>query len=147
MFVATRRTSNFAYAELHTNQTRDTTCRFLRQLITIVPYYIHTILTDNGIQFTNRKKDKWAFMHLFDRICFQHKIEHRLTKVNHPWTKGQVERMNRTIRQATVKRYYYETHQQLNEHLKLFPSAYNFARRLRTLGGLTTILSGRNMLS
>jgi transposase InsO family protein len=30
--------------------------------------------------------------------CLQrHGIEHRLTKVNHPWTNGQVERMNRTI--------------------------------------------------
>jgi hypothetical protein len=63
---------------------RDTACQFLRHLIALVPYNIHTILTDNGIQFTNRAKDKWAFMHLFDRICYQHEIEHRLTKVKHP---------------------------------------------------------------
>jgi transposase InsO family protein len=137
LLVAIDRTSKFAYAELHPDQTRDTACRFLQQLILIVPYHIHTILTDNGIQFTNRKKDKWAFMHLFDRICCQHGIEHRLTKVNHPWTNGQVERMNRTIKEATVKRYYYETHQQLKYHLKLFLTAYNFARRLKTLNGLT----------
>lgn len=137
LFVAIDRTSKFAYAELHPAQTRDTTCRFLRQLIAIVPYQIHTILTDNGIQFTNRKKDKWAFMHLFDRICYQNGIEHRLTKVNHPWTNGQVERMNRTIKEATVKRYYYETHQELKAHLKLFLTAYNFAKRLKTLNGLT----------
>ena len=137
LFVAIDRTSKFAYAELHIDQTRDTACRFLRQLITVVPYNIHTFLTDNGIQFTNRKKDKWAFMHLFDRICYKHEIEHRLTKINHPWTNGQVERMNRTIKEATVKRYYYETHRQLKEHLKLFLAAYNFARRLKTLKGLT----------
>lgn len=137
LFLAIDRTSKFAYAELHSDQTRNTACRFLRQLIAVVPYRIHTILTDNGIQFTNRKKDKWAFIHLFDRICRQHEIEHRLTKVNHPWTNGQVERMNRTIKEATVKRYYYETHQQLKEHLKLFLTAYNFARRLKTLSGLT----------
>ena len=41
-------------------------------------------------------------------------IEHRLTKPKHPWTNGQVERMNRTIKDATVKRYYYETHDQLS---------------------------------
>ena len=138
LFVAIDRTSKFAYAELHTNQTRDTACRFLRQLIKLVPYHFYTILTDNGIQFTNRQKDKWAFMHLFDRICHQHGIEHRLTKVNHPWTHGQVERMNRTIKEATVKRYYYETHQQLKDHLQLFMTAYNFAKRLKTLKGLTT---------
>ncbi len=137
LFVAIDRTSKFAYAELHSDQTRATACQFLRQLIAAVPYHIHTILTDNGIQFTNRQKDKWAFKHLFDRICEQHKIEHRLTKINHPWTNGQVERMNRTIKEATVKRYYYETHQQLKEHLSQFLMAYNFARRLRTLKGLT----------
>src|SRR3954447_12082870 len=32
----------------------------------------------------------------------------RFTKINHPWTNGQVERMNRTIKDATVKRYHYE---------------------------------------
>jgi transposase InsO family protein len=137
LFVAIDRTSKFTYAELHSDKTRDTACRFLRQLIAIVPYRIHTILTDNGIQFTNRKKDKWTFMHLFGRICRQDGIEHRLTKVNHPWTNGQVERMNRTLKEATVKRYYYETHEQLKEHLKIFLTAYNFARRLKTLNGLT----------
>ena len=35
--------------------------------------------------------------HPFDRACRRHGIEHRLTKPNHPWTNGQVERMNRTI--------------------------------------------------
>ncbi len=137
LFVAIDRTSKFAYAELHLNQTRDTACQFLRQLITVVPYHLHTILTDNGIQFTNRAKDKWAFMHLFGRICHQNGIEHRLTKVNHPWTNGQVERMNRTIKEATVKRYYNEKHEQLKEHLKLFLAAYNFAKRIKTLSGLT----------
>jgi transposase InsO family protein len=137
LFVAIDRTSKFTYAELHPDQTRDRACQFLRRLINVVPYHIHTILTDNGIQFTNRLKDKWAFKHLFDRICGQHRIEHRLTKVNHPWTNGQVERMNRTIKEATVKRYYYETHQQLKEHLQLFLTAYNFAKRLKSLKGLT----------
>ena len=50
---------------------------------------------------------------------------------------GQVERMNRTLKEATVKRYHYENHQQLREHLYNFMNAYNFARRLKTLRGLT----------
>lgn len=64
-------------------------------------------------------------------------IEHRLTKPNHPWTNGQVERMNRTIKEATVKRFHYDSHNQLRTHLGDFMAAYNFARRLKTLGGLT----------
>ena len=45
--------------------------------------------------------------------------------------------MNRTIKDATVKRSCYETHEQLRAHLRDFVDAYNFARRLKTLRGLT----------
>lgn len=41
--------------------------------------------------------------------------------------------MNRTIKEATVKRYYYDSHDQLKTHLQSFLMAYNFARRLKTL--------------
>ena len=36
-----------------------------------------------------------------------------------------------------MKRYSYETHDQLRAHLRDFVDAYNFARRLKTLRGLT----------
>lgn len=45
--------------------------------------------------------------------------------------------MNRTIKDATVRRYSYDTHDQLRAHLRHFPDAYNYARRLETLRGLT----------
>jgi hypothetical protein len=51
---------------------------------------------------------------------------------------GQVERMNRTIKDATVKRYHYQSHDDLRRHLQLFIDAYNHARRLKTLRGLTS---------
>jgi transposase InsO family protein len=75
--------------------------------------------------------------HMFDMRCRENSIEHRFTKINHPWTNGQVERMNRTIKDATVQRYHYVSHQQLTQHLADFVSAYNFGRRLKTLKGLT----------
>ena len=73
----------------------------------------------------------------FDMICAANGIEHRLTKPNHPWMNGQVERMNRTIKDATVKRYHYDSHDQLRTHLSDFLDAYNYAGRLKTLSGLT----------
>ena len=45
--------------------------------------------------------------------------------------------MNRTIKDATVKRFHYDSHDQLRGHLKDFIDAYNFGRRLKTLKGLT----------
>src|SRR5215204_92609 len=124
LFVAIDRTSKFAFAELHEKATRRVAGNFLRALAAAVPYRIHIVLTDNGIQFTNRLKDRLTFKHLFDRVCEEHGIEHRLTKVKHPWTNGQVERMNRTIKDATVKRYHYDDHNQLREHLAQFLIAY-----------------------
>ena len=137
LFVAIDRTSRLAYVELHERAGKMIAAQFLRNLVAAVPYKIHTILTDNGVQFTHRRPNRLAFEHIFDRVCADHQIEHRRTKVNHPWTNGQVERMNRTIKEATVKRYHYDTHAQLETHLNDFITAYNYARRLKRLRGCT----------
>lgn len=137
LFVAIDRTSKFAYVELHQRATKMIAAEFLRRLIAAVPYAIHIVLTDNGIQFKNREQDRTAIEHIFGRTCRQNGIEHRATKIKHPWTNGQVERMNRTIKEATVKRFHYDDHHQLETHLADFISAYNFGRRLKTLNGLT----------
>ena len=106
------------------------------------------MLTDNGIHFTTpgaggsaasliaealaRGEPVWA--HAFERACAQLGIAH---KPKHPWTNGQVERMNRTIKDATVKRVHYDDRDQLRRRLADFVAAYNFGRRLKTLKGLT----------
>lgn len=151
MLVAIDRTSKFAFAELHERVTRRIAGDFLRRLVAAVPYRIHTVLTDNGTHFTDPKGNSWTAAeikqlsveesrfrcHAFPLACAQNDIDHRLTKPNHPWTNGQVERMNRTIKDATVRRYHYESHDRLREHLQTFLDAYNFAKRLKSLRGLT----------
>jgi transposase InsO family protein len=140
LFVAIDRTSKFAVAQLVQKADRKTAWEFLERLLDAVPYRIHTILTDNGIQFAEQPRNRntaFSRQMRFDMICEANGIEHRLTKPNHPWTNGQVERMNRTIKDATVKRYHYDSHEQLRSHLADFLDAYNFARRLKTLNGLT----------
>jgi hypothetical protein len=95
MFVAIDRTSKFAYVELHENATTAVSREFLLRLIAAVPYKIHTVLTDNGIQFTTPgaggsavpliKEDIangelfWA--HAFELACARNDIDHRTTKV------------------------------------------------------------------
>ena len=151
MFVAIDRTSKFAFVELHEKAPTAISKEFLLRLIAAVPYRIHTVLTDNGIQFTTPGAGGSAVplikeaiangeifrAHAFEYTCAKNDIEHRTTKPKHPWTNGQVERMNRTIKDATVKRFHYESHDQLRQHLADFVSAYNFGRRLKTLKGLT----------
>lgn len=151
LFVAIDRTSKFAFVRLVEKATRKEAADFLQALIEIVPYQIHTVLTDNGTHFTSpgnvrsaARDIKLAWQrgeifraHAFEAQCARHDIDHRLTKPNHPWTNGQVERMNRTIKEATVRTYHYQNHAQLQEHLTAFLNAYNFAKRLKTLAGLT----------
>ena len=114
----------------------------LEALIEAVPYRIHTALTDNGVQFADLPKNRDGPTarfrgRPFDRVCARHGVERRRTKPNHPWTNGQVERMNRTIKDAAVKRFHDETHDQLRAHLQAFVDTYSVARRLKTLRGLT----------
>ena len=142
LYVAIDRTSKFAFVQLVRKTGRTSASAFLEALIAAVPYKIHTVLTDNGIQFTfpPRYADGPTaryVTHMFDMRCRENGIEHRLTKIKHPWTNGQVERMNRTIKEATVQRYHYDRHDQLEAHLADFINAYNYARRLKTLKGLT----------
>ena len=95
------------------------------------------MLTDNGIQFTHRPGTSIYSLHSFDRVCLDNGVEHRLTQPNHPWTNGQVERMNRTIKDATVRTFHYTSASELKQHLHMFLLAYNCARRLKTLKGST----------
>ncbi|GEM_PF-1562404 len=122
-----------------------------QELIQAVSYTIHTVLTDNGTRFTppgNRRSataDIKQVMdcgspfraHAFELSCARNNADHRLTQPNHPWTNGRVERMNRTLKEALVKRYHHGTHDQLKEHVQTFLMAYNFAKRLKALRGLT----------
>jgi transposase InsO family protein len=151
LFVGIDRTSKFAFVELHEKATRRVAGDFLRHLVAAVPYKINTVLTDNGTHFTDPTGDGWTpedikalraekvpfRCHSFEAACADLDIEHRLTKPRHPWTNGQVERMNRTIKDATVKRFHYGSNAQLRDHLTDFVTAYNFGRRLKTLRGLT----------
>ena len=86
-----------------------------------------------------------------DMICEANSIEHRLTKPNPPWScedqktvrgtvfpnDGQGQWMNRTVMDATVKRFHSDRHDQLQTHLADFMASYNFACLLKTLSGLS----------
>src|SRR5947209_4000913 len=93
LFVAIDRTSKFAFAQLHPTANVKTAVNFLAALIRTVPYKIHTLLTDNGVQFGDSIQHRSGptaryRLHMFDRVCREHNIEHRFTKPNHPWTNG-----------------------------------------------------------
>ncbi|MFM7444338.1 MAG: DDE-type integrase/transposase/recombinase, partial [Tabrizicola sp.] len=123
LFVGIDRTSKFAVAQLLATADRKTAWEFLQHMLEAVPYQVHIVFTDNGIQFAEQPRNRntiYSRPMRFDMICEANGIEHRLTKPNRPWTNGQVERMNRTIKEATVKRFHYDSHDQLRTHLADF---------------------------
>src|SRR4051794_21783485 len=134
MFLAIDRVSKFAYVEFHRTADMATGAAFMRGVAAAFPYRIRKVLTDNGVAFTKNASTRWDTMrHPFDAVCDEHGIEHRLTKPYHPWTNGQAERMNRTVKDATAKPFHYETAESLRTHVLAFLSAYNFAKHLKAL--------------
>jgi transposase-like protein len=139
MFLAIDRVSKFTHLAFFDAATKMNGAAFLREVVATFPYAIHTVLTDNGMAFADLPKNRtgptrrWMGAHIFDRVCRENGIEHKLTKPYHPWTNGQAERMNRTVKDATVKAFHYETLNSLKAHVLAFVTAYNFAKHLKRL--------------
>ena len=112
MFLAIDRVSKFTHVAFYDANTKANGAAFLREVVAAFPYRLHTVLTDNGMAFADLPRNRGRYPeieavfggHVFDRVCDEHGIEHRLTKPYHPWTNGQAERMNRTVKDATIKR-------------------------------------------
>lgn len=126
MFLAIDRVSKFTYVEFRDDIGKMNGADFLRGVIKAFAYKIHTVLTDNGIAFTDlpkhRNKPIHVFLgiHIFGRICNENGIVHKLSKPYDPWTNGQAERMNRSIKEATIKTFHYPNLESLKAHVLAF---------------------------
>jgi transposase InsO family protein len=134
MFLAIDRVTKFVHVAFLDANTKLNGAAFLREVIRAFPYRIHTVLTDNGVAFAPNASTRWDLSrHIFDRVCDEHGIEHKLTKPYHPWTNGQAERMNRTVKEATIKAFHYPGLEALKAHVLAFVTAYNFGKHLKAL--------------
>jgi transposase InsO family protein len=139
--LAIDRVSKFAHVAFLEANTKLSGAAFLREVVAAFPYRPHTVLTDNGMAFADLPKNRGRHPeieaifggHIFDRVCREHGITHKLTKPYHPWTNGQAERMNRTVKDATVKVFHYPDLGALRAHVLAFVTAYNFAKHLKAL--------------
>ena len=148
-FVAIDRATRFAYVEVLPDRKADTAASFLRRFLLAFPLRVHTVLTDNGSEFTDRfavdmknKPDgQPSGRHPVDRLCAQNAIRHRLTKPFRPQTNGMVERFNRRLadhlnsmpRQRAGHRRAFNSHAERNRFLLTFVADYN-RTRLQCLG-------------
>lgn len=137
-FLAIDRATRMLFLEIYEHKDHEAAADFLVKCLNFFPFRIHTILTDNGKEFTLKEaKNRWGKIDtdsFFDVICKVAEIKHRLTKVKHPWTNGMAERAVKTVKGYTTKIHIYQDISQAIEDIKRFQNHHNFYRRLRMLG-------------
>jgi transposase InsO family protein len=150
VFVAIERMTRFVHVEIVTSRDGETIAACLERFLESFGHPVHTILTDNGAEFTDRFRDaRWnktarkpSGRHPFDRLCARHGIAHKLTRPLRPQTNGMAERFNRRLAQALRQapptqtnqgKNRFLTHAQRNRFIERFANAYNHTR-LKALG-------------
>ncbi len=158
-FVAIDRATRYVYLEIHPRRDSETAAGFLDRFLAHFPHRVHTILTDNGSEFTDRfavdmkgkPHDRPSGRHPFDCICAKHKIDHRLTRPYRPQTNGLAERFNRRIVEAIgeqpkrgIAHRLFVSHADRDAFLNRFVHDYN-RTRLKCLGYLAPIQALTNL--
>ncbi|MCH8951607.1 MAG: DDE-type integrase/transposase/recombinase, partial [Proteobacteria bacterium] len=145
VFVAIERATRFVHAEVITTRDAETVAACLERFLDAFGYPVHTILTDNGGEFTDRfasgQDRPPTGEHPVDKACAGRGIKHRLTRPFRPQTNGMVERFNRRIADAIRQhkaaarnggKNKFDTHAERNAFIDRF--VYNYNRtRLRCL--------------
>jgi transposase InsO family protein len=141
LFVAIDRATRWVYMEIYEDQTDNSSVDFLSKVKKACPIKIVKLLTDNGSQFTDRftsKKKTPSGNHVFDRLCKQFQIEHRLIPPRHPQTNGMVERFNGRISDI-VNQTRFGSRAELESTLRNYLKIYNHNIPQRALKHRTPI--------
>jgi len=131
-FTAIDTYSSFGLAYLYTDKSSKSSVDFISKTIDKfkdIGITVERILTDNGKEYTTHWDSRY---HHFEEYLKSKDIEHRYTKVRHPWTNGFVERFQRTILeefyQPVLLKRRYHTLEDLQYDLDQFLYFYNFQR-------------------
>lgn len=134
LFVAIDRATRTLYFKVYDAKTSVNAEEFMIECIAFFPFGITHVLTDNGLEFTNRllknKKGEYcAKPGKLDVLCQENNIDHRCTKPFTPKTNGMVEKANDIIKKGTIKKTKYDSLQEMKVDLMNFLVHYNLYRR------------------
>ena len=134
LFVAIDRATRTLYYKVYDAKTAENAEEFMKECLNYFPFGITHVLTDNGLEFTNKliksKKGEYCTKpSKLDDLCNKNEIDHRLTKPGTPQTNGMVERVNDTIKKGTIKQNEYKDKDEMENDLMNFLVHYNLYRR------------------
>ncbi|AZU03816.1 transposase ISRme5 [Glycocaulis alkaliphilus] len=149
-FIAIDRATRFVHLDIFNTRSAANAAAFFERFLESFPLKVHTVLSDNGSEFTDRfavdkkgkPEDRPSGTHAFDRVCAAHGVKHRLTRPFRPQTNGMAERFNRRLQEhldahppngRNQGRNCFDTHEQRNAYIRNFVQNYN-RTRLRCLG-------------
>jgi transposase InsO family protein len=149
VFIAIERTTRFVHVDIVQERSGKTIAACLESFLQAFGHPVHTILTDNGSEFTDRfgaarwhRRDRGTGAHPFDQVCRRHGVRHKLTRPYRPQTNGMAERFNRRLAEALYShprdaanagKNRFADHAQRNAFIHAFVNHYN-RTRLRCLG-------------
>lgn len=137
LFVAIDRATRWVFIGFAPEKSAAEAQRFLRALHQACPMRILKILTDNGVELTDRLFGSRAppptGTHPFDRLCKALGIEHRLTRPRTPQTNAMVERFNGRIADI-LKTHHFTSGDDIHRTLKRYAWLYNQHLPQKALG-------------
>jgi transposase InsO family protein len=122
LYVAIDDCSRQLFAEIYRGKNQIISAQFLEKIISLVPYKIEGVLSDNGTEF------KGGDEHEFGLICYRNGIEQKYTRTKRPQTNGKAERVIRTIMEACDLDDQRRTSEERKEILRKFVLYYNMSR-------------------
>lgn len=128
LFVAIDRATRWVYVEIRSDKSARSAQAFMKKAISQCPVNVKTVLTDNDKCFTDRFTANGSREptgdHVFDTLCSEKQIDHRLIKPRHPATNGMVERFNGRIAEV-LNTHRFDSRDDLAQTLKRYVYLYN----------------------
>ena len=130
-FTAIDCSTRWRYLKIYDEMSTFNAMMFLKELVTISPFKIQSIKTDNGSCFTNRYTGYYRSnlpfprLHAFDGLCDKLDITHYLIDPGKPSQNGKVERSHREDQEKFYEQITFNSFQELEYKLKLWNMYYN----------------------
>lgn len=131
-YTAIDTASRWRYLKIFEDQSNYHSIEFVKEVISLFPYPIRAIKTDNGSVFTNyylgtnkRSDQTVKTIHPLDHFCAEQTIVHYLIDPGKPAQNGRVERSHREDQQKFYERHKFRTANDLKKKIKVWNDQYN----------------------